>query len=44
MINGTLIQDIGKKDIGAFCCFFLFMQNDVCNLGKKCTGVFPPVP
>ena len=23
MIKGTLIQDIGKKDIGAFCCYLV---------------------
>ena len=44
MINGTLIKDIGKKDIGAFCCYSLVIQNYTYNIGEKCTGVFHPVP
>ena len=35
MINGTLIKDIGKKDIGAFCCYSLVIQNYTYNIGEN---------
>ena len=44
VINGTLIKDIGKKDIGAFCCCSLVITNCTCNIKKKCTNALHPVP
>ena len=32
VINGTLIKDIGKKDIGAFCCYSLVITNCTCSI------------
>ena len=44
VINGTLIKDILKKDIGAFCCYSLVIRNCTCNIKKKCTGALHHVP
>ena len=44
IINLTLIKDIGKKDIGVFCCYSLVIQNYTYNTGRKCTGLLHPVP
>ena len=43
-LNVTLIKDIGKKDIGAFCCYSLIKINFTCNIKKKCMSVLHPVP
>ena len=35
-INGALmviIQDIEKKNVGAFCCYSLVIWNHTCNIG-----------
>ena len=44
VINGTLIKDIGKKDIGAFFCYSLLITNCTCNVKKKCTGALHHLP
>ena len=38
MINGTLIKDTGKKDIGAFCCYSLIIKNCTCIIKKDASA------
>ena len=44
MINGTLMQDSGKRDIGAFCVHYLAIRNYTCNIGKNALAFCTLVP
>ena len=43
MSNYALIQSIGKKDIEAFCCYYLVIQNCTGNIGEKLSSDLYPV-